>query len=116
MADYNSDEAVEIDGMICIPKSEVPEEKPPQEPDDKLYTCPKDPRFQQQNITKWCYQMFLDYHRCRFLLGNKPDCTYFERCYQSLCPNEWVEKWGEQIESGSFPRDLTRDAYYRGAV
>lgn len=117
MGDFNSEEAVEIDGMICIPKPEdSPTDEPKEEDKTEISTCPRDPRFQQQNITNWCYQMFIDYHRCKFLLGDKPDCRYFQRCYQAICPNEWQERWDEQVENGTFPRDLTRDAYYRNAA
>ncbi|XP_022195447.1 cytochrome c oxidase subunit 6b-3 [Nilaparvata lugens] len=113
-------EAVEIDGMICIPKVVDATEEPPKKekveeevlPD--LYTCPRDPRFQQTNITKWCYQMFIDFHRCTHLLGEEAkECNYFKRCYTSLCPFSWVEKWDEQIQTGEFPRDLHREFYYR---
>lgn len=33
-------------------------------------------------------------------------CNYFLRCYKSLCPREYVEKWKAQIQEGVFPVDL----------
>ncbi|GMK55518.1 hypothetical protein CspeluHIS016_0205740 [Cutaneotrichosporon spelunceum] len=30
----------------------------------------------------------------------------FKRAYQSLCPNEWVAKWDDQVENGTFPASL----------
>ncbi|CAH1408381.1 unnamed protein product [Nezara viridula] len=96
---------VEIDGMICA-ELEKEEEAPPVE----LNTCPPDPRFQQANKTKWCYRMFIDFHRCSYLLGEgNQNCQMFEKCYKCLCPHEWVNTWNEQIENGTFPRDLTKE-------
>jgi len=34
------------------------------------------------------------------------DCEKFAKYYRSLCPGEWVEKWNEQRESGTFPGPL----------
>uniref|UniRef100_A0A4D5R9K0 Cytochrome c oxidase subunit n=1 Tax=Scolopendra viridis TaxID=118503 RepID=A0A4D5R9K0_SCOVI len=73
----------------------------------KLETAPFDPRFPNQNQTKYCFQSFLDYHRCRKIKGEeyKP-CEYFKRCYTSLCPFAWVEKWQDQLENGTFPAKI----------
>lgn len=54
--------------------------------------------------------MYIDYQRCQFLLGEKAtQCDYFYRCYNSICPNAWHEKWDEQLKAGTFPRDITYD-------
>jgi cytochrome c oxidase subunit 6b len=98
---------IEIDGMICEP---IAEEEKKEKEEIKLGTCPPDPRFMQQNQTRWCYVMFTDFHRCAHYLGAEDKhCQYFYKCYKSLCPNSWIEKWEEQIEAGRFPRDLTKE-------
>ncbi|CAB0004056.1 unnamed protein product [Nesidiocoris tenuis] len=70
---------------------------------ENLQTAPFDPRFPNQNQTRYCYQSFLDYHRCQKVKGtNYEPCNYFKRVYSSICPNEWVEKWDTQLEEGRF--------------
>lgn len=72
-----------------------------------LITAPFDPRFPHQNQTKYCYQMFLDFHRCIKLRGKGyKACEYFERNSKELCPNSWLEKWEDQIANGTFPADI----------
>ncbi|KAL0383135.1 UNVERIFIED_CONTAM: Cytochrome c oxidase subunitb-1 [Sesamum calycinum] len=34
------------------------------------------------------------------------DCGKFARYYRSLCPGEWIERWNEQRENGTFPGPL----------
>lgn len=103
-AGYDVSQPTEEEGMLCYPQ----EEALPQSA--KLETCPPDPRFQQQNVTKWCYRMYIDYKRCAHLLGNGSEyCDYFYQCYNSLCPNDWHKKWDEQIENGTFPRNVLID-------
>ncbi|XP_049778398.1 cytochrome c oxidase subunit 6B1 [Schistocerca cancellata] len=70
----------------------------------ELRTAPFDPRFPNQNQTKYCYQSYLDFHRCRALKGeNYEPCDYFRRVFKSICPNAWIEKWDTQLEEGRFP-------------
>lgn len=72
--------------------------------DTELRTAPFDPRFPNQNQTKYCYQSYLDFHRCTALKGKDYEpCEYFRRVFKSICPNAWVEKWDTQIEEGRFP-------------
>ncbi|KAG5883170.1 hypothetical protein JTB14_010306 [Gonioctena quinquepunctata] len=33
-------------------------------------------------------------------------CDEFSRIYRTICPNEWVKRWEEQMEIGTFPVDL----------
>ncbi|XP_030753247.1 cytochrome c oxidase subunit 6b-2 [Sitophilus oryzae] len=75
--------------------------------DPNFKTCLQDARFQNQNATKWCFTMFVDFHKCERLLGEGSDCCgQFKKVYRAICPNEWVQKWEEQIEEGNFPVDL----------
>ncbi len=32
-----------------------------------------------------------------------PECSVFQRAYRSLCPSEWLERWNEQREEGTWP-------------
>ncbi|XP_043497946.1 cytochrome c oxidase subunit 6B2 [Polistes fuscatus] len=73
----------------------------------QLKTAPFDPRFPNQNQTRYCYQSYLDFHRCS--KKHSPDyepCQYFKRVYSSMCPNEWTEKWDAQVEEGTFAGNI----------
>jgi len=70
----------------------------------ELKTAPFDPRFSNTNQTRYCYQSYLDFHRCEKVKGKGAEvCQYFLRTYRSMCPNAWVEKWDTQREEGTFP-------------
>ncbi|SPP89890.1 blast:Cytochrome c oxidase subunit 6B1 [Drosophila guanche] len=70
----------------------------------KLETAPFDPRFPNQNVTRYCYQSYIDFHRCQKKRGEDfAPCNYFQKVYKTMCPNAWVEKWDDQRESGTFP-------------
>ncbi|XP_050435214.1 uncharacterized protein LOC126842329 [Adelges cooleyi] len=65
-----------------------------------------DPRFPNVHTTRYCYNHYIDYHRCRHLLGEEePSCEIFRKTYTRMCPNSWVNDWDEQREQGIFPRD-----------
>lgn len=69
----------------------------------KLETAPFDPRFPNTNQTLYCYQSYVDFHRCQKVKGEGAEvCKYFKKCYRSMCPNAWVERWDEQREKGTF--------------
>ncbi|XP_068760633.1 uncharacterized protein [Montipora capricornis] len=69
-----------------------------------LKTAPFDARFPYTNQTKNCWQNYVDFHRCSKKLGEEhTSCQYFKRVYLSLCPNEWVNNWNDQVEAGTFP-------------
>ncbi len=66
-----------------------------------------DPRFPNTNQAKNCFVNFVDYHRCIKLKGaDYKECDYFKQASNSLCPNQWLEKYEEQLENGSFPVDF----------
>jgi cytochrome c oxidase subunit 6b len=66
-----------------------------------------DPRFQNVNVSRYCYTHYIDYQRCQYLLGeNNPDCDIFKNMYRRLCPNAWINKWDEQRTKGNFPRNV----------
>ncbi|XP_055297729.1 uncharacterized protein LOC129566129 [Sitodiplosis mosellana] len=68
------------------------------------FCAPFDPRFPNTNQTKYCTQSFIDFYRCQKLRGeNYEPCYYFQKVFQNICPNAWVEKWQDQMANGTFP-------------
>ncbi|CAA2996609.1 cytochrome c oxidase subunit 6b-2 [Olea europaea subsp. europaea] len=73
----------------------------------ELKTAPADFRFPTTNQTRHCFTRYIEFHRCVAAKGEESgDCGKFAKYYRSLCPGEWVEKWNEQRESGTFPGPL----------
>lgn len=76
-------------------------------PEIKLETAPADFRFPTTNQTRHCFTRYIEYHRCVAAKGeDAPECEKFQKYYRSLCPGEWVERWNEQRENGTFPGPL----------
>ncbi|XP_038715524.1 cytochrome c oxidase subunit 6b-1-like isoform X2 [Tripterygium wilfordii] len=76
-------------------------------PEIKLETAPGDFRFPTTNQTRHCFTRYIEYHRCTAAKGEgAPECDKFAKYYRSLCPGEWVERWNEQRENGTFPGPL----------
>lgn len=47
------------------------------------------------------WQNFVDYQKCITAKGEEFEpCQKFKHTYQSLCPNDWVDTWNEQVEAG----------------
>lgn len=66
-------------------------------------TAPFDPRFPNQNQTRYCYVSYLDFHRCQKVKGEGNEiCQYFKDVFTSICPYAWIEKWDTQREQGTF--------------
>lgn len=66
-----------------------------------------DPRFPNQQQTKNCFINFVDYQRCMKLKGkDHKDCEYFKHASDALCPQQWLEKFNEQLEADAFPVDI----------
>ncbi|XP_078429679.1 uncharacterized protein LOC144701789 [Wolffia australiana] len=73
----------------------------------KIETAPADFRFPTTNQTRHCFTRYVEYHRCINAKGEgAPECDKFAKYYRSLCPSEWVERWNEQRENGTFPGPL----------
>mmetsp|Transcript_8486 Transcript_8486/g.12485 ORF Transcript_8486/g.12485 Transcript_8486/m.12485 type:complete len:81 (+) Transcript_8486:76-318(+) len=70
----------------------------------ELKTAPPDPRFPTANQTRHCYARYIEFHRCVKAREDDeaPECQKFKNWYTSLCPVDWVEKWDEQREEGTF--------------
>ncbi|KAA0065134.1 hypothetical protein IC582_006405 [Cucumis melo] len=83
------------------------QESTDEQPEIKLETAPVDFRFPTTNQTRHCFTRYIEYHRCTQAKGEgAPECEKFAKYYRSLCPSEWVEKWNEQRENGTFPGPL----------
>ncbi|KAL0651833.1 hypothetical protein Bca4012_094524 [Brassica carinata] len=88
---------------------ESPEESSEEETTDEitLETAPADFRFPTTNQTRHCFTRYIEYHRCVAAKGDDaPECDKFAKFYRSLCPSEWVDRWNEQRENGTFPGPL----------
>ncbi|KAL4567712.1 hypothetical protein LXL04_023304 [Taraxacum kok-saghyz] len=73
----------------------------------KLETAPGDYRFPTTNQSRHCFTRYVEYHRCIGAKGDgAPECEKFAKFYRSLCPGEWVDRWNEQRENGTFPGPL----------
>ncbi|CAL5016125.1 unnamed protein product [Urochloa decumbens] len=75
----------------------------------ELKTAPADFRFPTTNQTRHCFTRYVEYHRCvneKAKGDETADCEKFAKYYRSLCPGEWVEKWNEQRENGTFAGPL----------
>ncbi|XP_072953402.1 cytochrome c oxidase subunit 6b-2-like [Typha angustifolia] len=73
----------------------------------ELKTAPADYRFPSANQTKHCFARYIEYHKCLIAKGKEGgECEKFAKYYRSLCPVEWIEKWDEQRENGTFAGPL----------
>lgn len=110
-AEESSEAAVEATAEAA---SENPEEENAgdqeaveETPEIKLETAPVDFRFPTTNQTRHCFTRYVEYHRCIAAKGEgASECDKFAKYYRSLCPSEWVERWNEQRENGTFPGPL----------
>lgn len=90
---------------MVVEKGKLPD--PDKVTAEDFTTAPFDPRFPNQNQTRYCYQSFLDFYRCQKIRGKDYEpCQYFKTTYNQMCPNAWVEKWQEQMAKGTFPVEI----------
>ncbi|KAG9451427.1 hypothetical protein H6P81_011392 [Aristolochia fimbriata] len=83
------------------------EEAAEEKPEIKIETAPADFRFPTTNQTRHCFTRYVEYHRCIAAKGDgAPECDKFAKYYRSLCPGEWIDRWNEQRENGTFPGPL----------
>ncbi|CAL4914717.1 unnamed protein product [Urochloa decumbens] len=89
------------------------EEEAEEKPEIKIETAPADFRFPTTNQTRHCFTRYVEYHsdcyliRCVAAKGDDAsECDKFAKYYRSLCPGEWVDRWNEQRENGTFPGPL----------
>merc|ERR1711916_4876 len=75
--------------------------------DKRHPTADYDPRFPNTNQTKHCWTNFVDYNICINKKSEDDDsCKRFKYNYKSLCPNEWVDNWQEQVDEKKFPGQI----------
>ncbi|CAK9214722.1 unnamed protein product [Sphagnum troendelagicum] len=84
-------------------EEEVEEEKPKITVDD-VKTAPMDYRFPTTNQAKHCYTRYNEFHKCAAEKGeDAKECKKYAKYYRSLCPGDWIDKWNEERENGTFP-------------
>ncbi|GJS36061.1 cytochrome c oxidase subunit 6B-1-like protein [Tanacetum coccineum] len=72
-----------------------------------LETAPGDYRFPTTNQSRHCFTRYVEYQRCVAAKGeDASECDKFAKYYRSLCPGEWIDKWNEHRENGTFPGPL----------
>ncbi|CAM8936048.1 unnamed protein product [Rhodiola kirilowii] len=103
-----AEEVAEENNVTAEGENEGDQDEAPEEtPAIKLETAPADFRFPTTNQTRHCFTRYIEYHRCVAAKGEgAPECDKFAKYYRSLCPGEWVDKWNEQRENGTFPGPL----------
>lgn len=103
-------EVKEPEAEETVPAAEESDETPEEteeKPEIVIETAPADFRFPTTNQTRHCFTRYVEYHRCVAAKGDDaPECEKFAKYYRSLCPSEWVERWNEQRENGTFPGPL----------
>ncbi|KAL2893718.1 Cytochrome c oxidase subunit 6b-1 [Bienertia sinuspersici] len=99
--------AVEESSEAPEQEESASEEASEETPEIKLETAPADFRFPTTNQTRHCFTRYIEYHRCIAAKGeDAPECDKFAKFYRSLCPGEWIDRWNEQRENGTFPGPL----------
>jgi len=99
----NEEEQVAAEEEEQVAEEEEPEQEEEAASEDIVVkTTPFDPRFPQQNQAKHCYTRYNEYHKCAAENGEE-ECASMAKLYRSICPGEWVEKWNEERENGTWP-------------
>ncbi|RWR89946.1 cytochrome c oxidase subunit 6b-1-like protein [Cinnamomum micranthum f. kanehirae] len=104
-----ADETLAVMESIEASEQEESEEQEAveQTPEIKIETAPADFRFPTTNQTRYCFTRYIEYHRCIAAKGDgASECQKFSKYYRSLCPGEWIDRWNEQRENGTFPGPL----------
>jgi cytochrome c oxidase subunit 6b len=98
---------LEPSSETVVEDNSVDQEEAEEKPEIKLETAPVDFRFPTTNQTRHCFTRYIEYHRCVDAKGDDaPECDKFAKYYRALCPGEWVDRWNEQRENGTFPGPL----------
>ncbi|KAL9997546.1 putative cytochrome-c oxidase [Helianthus debilis subsp. tardiflorus] len=108
-ADKSDNDVTEASPAATEESSEHTEEEntADETPEIKLETAPGDYRFPTTNQSRHCFTRYVEYHRCVAAKGeDASECDKFAKYYRSLCPGEWIDRWNEQRENGTFPGPL----------
>lgn len=69
----------------------------------EVNTVKYNPHFPNQNQTKHCWVSYVTFKKCEKVEGEGAEqCREFAKAYRSLCPEQWVEKWEDQLDKGTF--------------
>ncbi|KAM0859042.1 hypothetical protein ACQ4PT_047462 [Festuca glaucescens] len=105
--DVDKSEAEETNTAAEEATETAEEEEAEEKAEIKIETAPADFRFPTTNQSRHCFTRYVEYHRCVAAKGDDaPECDKFAKYYRSLCPGEWVDRWNEQRENGTFPGPL----------
>ena len=59
-----------------------------------------DARFPQTRKQRMCFHYYVDYYRCKELLGEDYNpCNYFSNVYKEVCPKPWVSHCNPDLDS-----------------
>lgn len=73
------------------------------------WAAPYDARFPQVRKQRKCFTYYVDFFRCKELMGEDyAPCKFFQNVYKDFCPQPWVEKWDEWRDEGRFPARFDR--------
>ena len=68
-----------------------------------MKTSPFDGRFPTTNQARNCFTRYNEYHKCAKEKSPEDEtCVKYAKFYRSVCPTEWVERWNEAREAGSW--------------
>ncbi|KAK9837618.1 hypothetical protein WJX74_001546 [Apatococcus lobatus] len=100
----SSQESDAADGGGDDADAEEEEEEEEPKPEVKVDTAPFDVRFPGTNQARHCYARYNEYHKCIATKDEEDDsCKFYAKAYRAICPGEWVEKWNEQRDAGTWP-------------
>eukprot|EP00210_Caulerpa_lentillifera_P001624 g1562.t1 len=103
----DSAETENVEKEEPVGEEEVPEEveetPPPKDygKNPEFWTSPPDPRFRSVNQSRTCYTRYNEYYKCKLEKDEESEeCMFYKRCYETICPDEWIERWEEMREEG----------------
>ncbi|KAK9806378.1 hypothetical protein WJX72_012189 [[Myrmecia] bisecta] len=101
-------EEEQAEQVEILTEEETVEEQEPEEEEAEavveVKSAPYDVRFPSTNQARHCYTRYNEFYKCKGLKDESdPECEFYQKAYRSICPNEWVERWNEQREAGTWP-------------
>ncbi|DBA93962.1 TPA: hypothetical protein ACH3X1_001620 [Trebouxia sp. C0004] len=71
---------------------------------EDVKSTPYDHRFPSFNQARHCFTKYNEFYKCTAEKGDdSSECKFHQKAYRSICPSEWLDKWNEQRESGTWP-------------
>ena len=72
-------------------------------PETAIIDRPREEEKLAHILTGSLVALLLPARRCAAEKGEDDEsCKFFAKAYRSLCPTEWVEKWNEERDGGTF--------------